>query len=79
MLILQKSYTHTHTHVHAHTDCIGMGFPDSLLSSKESACQCRDMGSIRGSGRSPGGRHGNPLQYSRLGNPWSCKESDMTY
>jgi len=27
------------------------------------------MGSIPGSGRSPGGGHGNPLQYSRLGNP----------
>ena len=29
----------------------------------------RDVGSIPGSGRSPGGRHGNPLQYSCLGNP----------
>ena len=29
----------------------------------------RDMGSILGSGRSPGGRHGNPLQYSYLENP----------
>ena len=28
----------------------------------------RDMGSIPGSGRSPGGGHGNPLQYSRLEN-----------
>ena len=27
------------------------------------------MGSIPGSGRSPGAGHGNPLQYSRLGNP----------
>ena len=26
----------------------------------------RDMGLIPGSGRSPGGRHGNPLQYSCL-------------
>ena len=26
----------------------------------------RDMGSISGSGRSPGGEHGNPLQYSCL-------------
>ena len=26
----------------------------------------RDMGLIPGSGRSPGGRHGNPLQYSYL-------------
>ena len=29
----------------------------------------RDMGSIPGSGRSPGGRHGNPLQCSCLENP----------
>ena len=29
----------------------------------------RDMGSIPGSGRSPGEGHGNPLQYSCLGNP----------
>ena len=28
-----------------------------------------DAGSIPGSRRSPGGRHGNPLQYSYLGNP----------
>ena len=29
----------------------------------------RDAGSILGSGRSPGGGHGNPLQYSCLENP----------
>ena len=29
----------------------------------------RDMGSIPGSGRSPGGRNSNPLQYSCLENP----------
>ena len=29
----------------------------------------RDMGSISGSGRSPGEGHGNPLQYSCLENP----------
>ena len=29
----------------------------------------RDTGSIPGSGRSPGGGHGNPLQYSCLENP----------
>ena len=28
----------------------------------------RDMGLILGSGRSPGGGHGNPLQYSYLEN-----------
>ena len=29
----------------------------------------RDMGSIPGSGKTPGGGHGNPLQYSCLENP----------
>ena len=28
-----------------------------------------DMGSVSGSGRSPGGGNGNPLQYSCLKNP----------
>ena len=28
-----------------------------------------DAGSVPGSGRSPGGEHGNPLQYSCLENP----------
>ena len=31
----------------------------------------RDAGSIPESGRSPGGGHGNPLQYSCLENPWA--------
>ena len=34
-----------------------------------SAGDLRDMGLIPGSGRSPGGGHGNPLQYSCLENP----------
>ena len=29
----------------------------------------RDAGSVLGLGRSPGGGHGNPLQYSSLENP----------
>ena len=39
------------------------------LSDKESASQAGDMGSIPGSGRSPGEGNGNPLQYSCLRNP----------
>ena len=35
---------------------------------KESACSAGDLGSIPGLGRSPGGGHGNPLQYSCLKN-----------
>ena len=34
-----------------------------------SAGDIRDMGLVPGSGRSPGGAHGNPLQYSCLENP----------
>ena len=56
---------------------------------KESACNAGDPGSIPGSGRYPGERNGNPLQYSRLENPhgqrslagyspWGHKKSDMT-
>ena len=36
---------------------------------KESTCDSGDLGSIPGSGRSPGEGNGNPLQYSCLGNP----------
>ena len=49
--------------------CIGL---PRWLSSKESACNAgdlRDVGLIPRSGRSPGGGHGDPLQYSCLDNP----------
>ena len=56
---------------------------------KESACKARDLGLIPGLGRSPGGGHGNPLQYTCLEDPlgqrsqegyspWGHKESDKT-
>ena len=38
------------------------------LGGKESACDTGDTGLIPGSGRSPEGRNGNPLQYSCLEN-----------
>ena len=37
--------------------------------SKESACNVGELGSIPRLGRSPGGRHKNPAQYSCLENP----------
>ena len=46
------------------------------LSGKESTCNAEDAGdrsSIPGLGRSPGGGHGNPLQYSCLENPMDRK------
>ena len=45
-----------------------MGLP-WRLSSKESAWNARDLGSTPGSGSSPGGGHGYPLQYPCLENP----------
>ena len=44
------------------------GFPGGS-DGKESACNAGDAGLIPGSGRSPGGGHGYPLQSSRLENP----------
>ena len=53
-------------------------FPGSIrdfpvgTSGKESTCNAgaaEDMGLIPGSGRSPGGGHRNPLQYSSLESP----------
>ena len=52
-------------------------------------CDAGDLGSVPGLGRSPGGGHGNPLQYSCLENPhgqkclmsyspWGRKESVTT-
>ena len=56
---------------------------------KEFTSNVGDLGLIPGLGRSPGGGHGNPLQYSCLENlhgqrslvgysPWGHKESDIT-
>ena len=65
-----------------------LGFP-SGSDGKESTCTVGDLGSIPGMGRSPGGGHGNPPQYTCLENPhgqrslvgynlYGRKESDMT-
>ena len=45
-----------------------LGFPGGS-DDKESTCNTGDLGLTPGLERSPGGRHGNPLQYSCLGNP----------
>ena len=55
---------------------------------KNPPANAEDLGSIPGSGRSPGEGNGNPLQYSCLGNPmdkeawgysqWGSTESDTT-
>ena len=43
--------------------------PGIDLDGKEFACNAADLGSMPGSGKSPGEGHGNPLQYSCLENP----------
>ena len=62
----------------------------SPVAQTESACNAQDLGSIPGSGRSPGERNSYPLQYSCLENPvhelrslvgyrpWGHKPSDTT-
>ena len=63
---------------------VALGFCDGTAG-KESACNAGEKGSVLGSGRSPRGGNGNPLQYSCLGNPMdreayspkSHKELDM--
>ena len=65
-----------------------VGFPGGS-DGKESVCNAGTVGSIPGLGRSPGGGHGNTLQYSCLENPqgqrkltgyssWGCEELDTT-
>ena len=72
-----KSQTQQHTCLPSH-----QGFP-SASNSKESTSNMGDTGLIPGSGRSPGGGNGNPLQYSHLGNPmdresWQTKVPGVT-
>ena len=54
-----------------------MGFPGSS-DGNESACNAGDLGSIPGSGRSPGEGNGNPLQYSWLENSMDTKASSLS-
>ena len=59
-----------------------MGFPH-CSAGKESACNAGDLGSIPGSGRSPGEGNGNCLQYSCLENPmdrgaWQAADHGIT-
>ena len=73
----KQLYTHTHTHTYGASLVAGIGYPlqyswaflvAQMVDSQESACNAGDLGSIPGSGRSPGEGNGNPLQYSCLEN-----------
>ena len=66
-VLLTNIYIYIYIHTHTHTSTYLMGLP-WWLSGEESACNVGDLCSIPGSGRSPGERHGNPLQYSCLEN-----------
>ena len=68
---------------------MGLEWIPLWLSSKESACNAGDRGSVPGSGRSPGKGNGYPPQYSCREkshgqsslagySPWGHKESDVT-
>ena len=77
MYILRNTHTHNSAsfclnslHIITHLS-LAMGFPGGSVG-KESACKsgdAGDVGSIPGWRRSPGGGHGNLLQYSCLENP----------
>ena len=67
--------------------CYNEGFSGGS-EGKESACNVGDLGSNPGLGKSLGGGHGNPFQYSCLEypheqrnllgySPWGRKESNM--
>ena len=62
-----KSSNYKNTHV---IECLKVlsGFPGGS-DGKASACNAGDLGLIPGSGRSPGERNNNLLQYSCLENP----------
>ena len=56
-----------------------MGFPGGS-DSKKFACYAGDLGPIPGLRRSPGGGHGNPLQYSCLGeSQWTEEPSGLQF
>ena len=56
-----------------------MGFPGGASGKNlpANAGDIKDTGSIPGSGRSPEGGHGNPLQYSCLENPMDMGASSL--
>ena len=57
---------------------IYMGFPgDSVV--KTLPASVGDVSSVPGLGRSPGGGHGNPLQYSCLRIPWTEERGRLQF
>ena len=90
MLMAQATPWHVFSHATGKKCVIykQTGFPGGSTG-KESACNEGDLALIPGLERSPGGEHGNLLQYSCLEyphgqrslegySPWGFKDSDMT-
>ena len=82
-VLTQHTHTriHTHTYIHMHTYvCFQPGITwvsQAVLVIKNlpaNAGDVRETSSIPWSERSPGGGHGNLLQYSFLGNPHQGEE-----
>ena len=64
------SHLHIYLNTYVYVSSLGAS-PVALVvkNLSDNAGDIRDLGSIPGSGRFPGGGHGNPLQYSCLKNP----------
>jgi len=75
-------WLNTHRHIYI-LDIRGFPSGTSITNPLANAGDMRE-GLIPGSGRAPGGAHGNPLQYSCLKNPmgqeewWSTQDPDVT-
>ena len=68
-----RRQNHINEQIFINESCVGFPW---WLSGKKSTCQCRRhkrLGFGPWSGRSPGERNGNPLQYSSLENPMDRK------
>ena len=67
-LVLNLPVSEVHFHYYIVFHCMYIqSFPGGS-DGKESACNAGNLGSIPGSGRSPGEENGNPLQHSCLEN-----------
>ena len=75
-------WLNTHRHIYI-LDITGFPSGTSITNPLANTGDMRE-GLIPGSGRAPGGAHGNPLQYSCLKNPmgqeewWSTQDPDVT-
>ena len=75
-----QKYIYIYKHTHIYIYIYQLGFPVGASGKEPSAHagDTRDVGLTPGSGRSPGGEHGNPLQYSCLENSMDRGSSRAT-